>query len=89
MDIDQLECPICSKIASNAFETQCCNNILCEECLTVLQNKNKECPLCRQKGFLKYRPLFAKELIAKPSLIMRKLIGNLKINCELCQFQTT
>ena len=69
-----LHCPICFCLAKNCMESQCCNSLFCEDCIEKIFQQTKTCPFCRKLNFLYI-----------PSIIIRKLIGSILINCTFCQ----
>jgi hypothetical protein len=70
---DNFTCLFCLSLAEDAVELSCCSTIMCEKCSTQL---NSTCPNCRRK--------FA----AKPSIPIRRLIGNIAWRCT-CGHSTT
>ena len=65
---DFLQCIICLEIAKKAMECEQCNNLMCEECITIL--KKRECPSCRKFNFA-----------VKPSVLARRMIGSMPAEC--------
>lgn len=57
----------------NAVEFLCCFNLACEKCASLL----KICSFC------------AKPFEHRPSVQVRRIIGDLKTKCEYCAYETT
>jgi hypothetical protein len=70
---DLLSCPICNDICSEAVETNCCNQLICENCSLGLPT----CPICRTE--------FLGVTVNKS---MRRMIGNMPATC-FCGYWTT
>ena len=71
-----MNCIICLEPAKHAVECEKCGIILCDECAKSI--KKKECPQCR------------KDLVTKPSLLARRMIGAMPAVCPLgCGMSTT
>jgi hypothetical protein len=70
---DNFTCLFCLSLAEDAVELSCCSTIMCEKCSTQL---NSICPNCRSK------------FVAKPSIPIRRLIGNIAWRCT-CGHSTT
>lgn len=68
-----ITCFYCLEIAKDPVEFLCCFNICCEDHISQL----KECSFCR------------KPLQSRPSVVLRRMIGDLAIFCELCNCKTT
>eukprot|EP00116_Pleurobrachia_bachei_P005587 sb/3465849/ len=71
---DNFNCTICLDICSDAVATHCCHQIYCEGCVS----RCTSCPNCRHHPVSTY--------ISVP---VRRMIGNLPINCGLCGKATT
>eukprot|EP01084_Bolivina_argentea_P246266 412175_1 len=65
MEVDKfLECPICRDVADNAVETECCNKIFCQKCISNLQSTNNmSCPLCRKSPIKTNKSILARRMI--------------------------
>jgi hypothetical protein len=70
---EDIACLVCLPLAEDAVELSCCSTIICEKCSSQL---NSICPNCR------------KNFAAKPSLPIRRLIGNSPWSCA-CGHLTT
>ena len=70
---DQLSCPICIEICSDAVETNCCSQLICENCSLGL----RACPICR-----------AEPLGVTINKSMRRMIGSMPATCN-CGHKTT
>jgi hypothetical protein len=70
---DQLSCPICIEICSDAVETNCCSQLICENCSLGLRT----CPICR-----------AEPLGVTINKSVRRMIGSMPATCS-CGYSTT
>jgi len=68
--ISTLQCPVCLDLAENAMELSCCHALYCEFCINGIANKT--CPSCRHPS-----------ITYTPSIMGRRLIGSMVINCPL------
>ena len=64
---EHMSCPICLEICTNAVETACCSQLLCENCAFGLQS----CPVCR-----------AEPLSVSINRSIRRVIGAMPIECK-------
>lgn len=71
IDRDILCCLICTEIAYDALECSSCSSILCRICHSDFIKSYKSCLTCR------------KNTIFKPSIMLRKIICNIKSECPL------
>lgn len=72
---EDLFCPICHSVLIQPVTTSCCQNMFCKKCISVTQNKEKNCPLCDVKGFTVYPP---------PKCVTNQ-INSLKVKCQICK----
>ena len=47
----QTECPICSLILRDPYQSKCCGTSFCCTCSERLQDEHKPCPTCREDNF--------------------------------------
>ena len=50
----QTECPICSLILRDPYQSKCCGTNFCHTCCEQLQAEHKPCPTCREDSFELY-----------------------------------
>ncbi|XP_019858784.1 PREDICTED: TNF receptor-associated factor 3-like [Amphimedon queenslandica] len=83
---DEFICALCTLVARDPHQTDCCHNIFCDTCLKKLRRSTRpskpNCPLCSQKKFASF----------KDGIVNRKIIG-LEVYCsnreEGCDWQGT
>ena len=46
----ELLCLICTFVAADPMQMDCCGRIYCEGCLTELKKRSNKCPQCRREG---------------------------------------
>ena len=65
-------CPVCLQLLKDAYQTTCCGNHMCGECITQLMHmKDVICPKCRHKNF-----------DAHPDKFFSRQLLNLKVHCH-------
>ena len=77
--LEDLKCKICLEFPEIAMETKCCSNLFCQNCIELVKQKKKSCPLCRKANFQ----------ACKTSPLITRMIGEAPVECEYCKFQTT
>ena len=70
---DRFSCFLCIEIMEDAVEFLCCFNCSCEKCAQQLQL----CSFC------------AKPFQYRPSIQIRRIIGDLQVKCDFCSYETT
>ncbi|KAL0225109.1 hypothetical protein RCL1_003021 [Eukaryota sp. TZLM3-RCL] len=70
---DSLTCAVCLETLSDPLEALCCNNLVCTGCAT-----RDKCPCCR-----------ATKPTLKPNIPIRRMIDNLPVICDYCDYKTT
>ena len=50
----QTECPICSLVIRDPYQSKCCGTNFCHSCSERLQADHKPCPTCREENFELY-----------------------------------
>ena len=73
LSIENLTCPLCKELATDAVESSCCHQIFCEECIKQLKNWSA-CPLCRARNTKYY-----------VNVLGRRLCNSVKLPCQHCQ----
>lgn len=63
-------CMICQEYATDAVETLCCGQLMCQQCADDISRKFTTCPQCRE------------HLAYKPSMISRRMISGIKVECQ-------
>ena len=71
---DEFNCLICLEVCEDAVATNCCHQLYCETCISRCET----CPNCRKRPFSTYI-----------SIPVRRIIGNQKVSCELCDHVVT
>ncbi len=68
---EELKCPICFSLAENPYESNCCGNIFCENCVCLLKRNEEyyKCPICR------------KNVTFRESSFAKRLLTNLVVKC--------
>jgi len=72
--LSEFTCGICLGVFNNPFETKCCRQTFCKQCIENWISKSNTCPLDRSL-------LRAHDLI-KSSKIVINLLSKLKIKCD-------
>jgi len=74
----EFECPICCMVLEDPRQTLKCYHTFCSKCIQEWMKRESNCPFCRQR-------LTTSDVVPVP-LILRNLIGNLSVRCDLaCQ----
>ena len=47
----QVECPVCSKVLQEPYQTSCCQRNFCKECIEPVRNSYGACPACNCPNF--------------------------------------
>ena len=47
---DELLCLICTFVAREPMQMDCCGKVYCKACLTELNKRSYKCPQCREEG---------------------------------------
>ena len=65
-------CPVCLQLLKDVYQTTCCGNHVCRECITQLMHKPAvTCPKCRHNNF-----------DAHPDKFFSRQLLNLKVRCH-------
>ena len=48
------ECPICLLVPRDPYQTPCCGNAFCKDCITKIKLHKKPCPTCKTEDFPSY-----------------------------------
>ena len=48
------QCPICLLVPRDPYQTPCCGNAFCKDCITKIKLHKKPCPTCKTEDFLSY-----------------------------------
>ncbi|KAL0210225.1 hypothetical protein P9112_010309 [Eukaryota sp. TZLM1-RC] len=67
--LDEFKCIICFSVVSNAVETNCCHQLICEAC-----SRLSSCPHCRHKRFQ-----------CRPNYPIRRMVDGFEVICRHCE----
>ena len=48
------QCPICLLVPRDPYQTLCCGNAFCKDCITKIKLHKKPCPTCKTEDFVFY-----------------------------------
>ena len=85
---DELKCPICFTLAENPFESSCCGNIFCDDCVTLFNEKDiyGKCPICRNNVSFR-ETSFAKRLLTNLMVECTYKCGEKKLYYKMKEHQ--
>ena len=73
----QMECPICSLILRDPYQSKCCGTNFCHTCSERLEAEHKPCPTCREENF----ELFANKSLKRSLAQLHVLCTHSKSGC--------
>jgi hypothetical protein len=71
---EELICPICLSICFKPLMIECCQKLICSECIRLVIEKFKNCPLCKN-GRLNFD---------SPSKFINRLFDHVSFECTWC-----
>ena len=66
----QTECPICSLVLRDPYQTKCCGTSFCYSCCRLIQAEHIPCPTCREDNFEVF-----------PNKGMKRSLNQLHVHC--------